>query len=261
MTGLYVLTSPRRTADDPWDYVRAVISAAKEENLPCAKHLIVDGTADEARTVAALAPGWAVLRYDRPDGQWLGGNKWPYWRLLEIANQLTGAGDDALTLEDDLEFAPNSLTRMLLFPVPEDVSVVQFFSGFLFKQAQMPPGLWRTPAPVQGCQALKYSKKALDLLVKWKESDVEWQKFNASDDALGLAQERLRLRFAHHLPDVIQHIGNVSAVAHGMLRQAGIDDKIEADRCDKTLSDRTSANYVGKHFDCLRLFSRHDLYL
>jgi hypothetical protein len=260
VNGIYVLTSPRKTAD-PFSYVRAVVAAAVAEEIPNPKHIIVDGTEDDASSLAAIAPGWTVHRYERPAGQWLGGNKWPYWRLLEIAAKTTEPGDEALTLEDDLEFAPNALTRMLLLPTPADVAMLQFFSGFVFTQPKMHPGIWRSPASVQGCQAIKFPRATLELLCRWKNEDAEWQKYNESDVALGLAQQRLRLRLAHHLPDVVQHIGDVSAVSHGITVEAGITDELQIDASNHTLAGRTSANYVGAHFDCLRLFARHDLYL
>lgn len=261
MTGLFVLTSPRKT-DDPWHYVRAVFAAAELEKTPNPKWLVVDGTTDDVEQLSQIAgPSWGVVRYERPAGQWLGGNKWPYWRMIELAHELTPPGDEALLLEDDLEFAPNALMRMLLLRNPRDVNVVQFFNGFLFRQPKMHPGLWRVPAPVQGCQALKFSRETLELLVRWAKKDDEWQKYNESDVALGLAQERLLLRFASHLPDVVQHIGNVSAVSHGMMAEAGINGAVELATADRSLSERTSVNYVGPHFDCMRLFVRNDFFL
>ncbi len=264
MTDLFVLTSPRKTGDDPWRYVRAVIKQVEEEKIGNEnhQHLVVDGSLGDELALRSIAgPTWYVYRYDRPEGQWLGGNKWPYWYLLQIAASFAHRdGDAAVVLEDDLEFAPNSLRRMLLFPIPNDVNVVQFFSAFLFRQKKMPIGLWRTPAPVAGCQALKFSAATLQVLCRWKSEDAEWQKYNESDVALGLAQQRLGIRFAHHLPDVIQHIGDISAVNHGMLLEAGIKSGDELYAADRTLAERTSMNYVGPHFDCMRLFGRDELY-
>lgn len=260
MTGVFVLTSPRRM-EDPWHYARGVIAAAAEERTLNPLWFVVDGTQDDVQQLLAIAPGWGVVRYERPEGQWLGGNKWPYWRLLQLAYEVTPAGDDALLLEDDLEFAPNALLRMLSLPVPRDVNAILFFNGFLFRQKQTHPGLWRTPAPVQGCQAIKFTRPTLELLTRWAANDYEWQKYNESDVALGVVQQRLRMRFASHLPDVVQHIGNVSAVQHGMIEQAQITDGETLSAADVSLRDRTSLNYVGPHFDCLRLFNAHDLYL
>jgi len=261
VTGLYVLTSPRKTGDDPWRYPRAVIQAAADERIQNPRFFVVDGDDDQAAQLRAIAgPLWNVVRYSRPPGQWLGGNKWPYWRLIETALTASNVGDGAVLLEDDLEFAPNALRRMLLFEVPPDVDAVSFFSGFLFRQAQMPIGLWRTPAPIAGCQAIKYPFQTLALLVRWAKEDFEWQKFNESDVALGLTQERLRLRFAHHMPDPVQHVGSVSLVSHGMATEAGIVAPDQLAALDHTLASRQSMNYVGPHFDCLRLFGRDDVY-
>ena len=260
MTGVFVLTSPRKMPD-PWHYVRAVIAAAATERTLNPLWFVVDGTQADVEQLAELAPGWGVVRYERPEGQWLGGNKWPYWRMLQLAHEITPPGDDALLLEDDLEFPPNALLRMLTLPVPRDVNAILFFNGFLFRQKQTHPGLWRTPAPVQGCQAIKFTRPTLELLTRWATDDDEWQKYNESDVALGVVQQRLRLRFASHLPDVVQHIGNVSAVQHGMIQEAGITDGETLSAADVSIRDRTSVNYVGLHFDCLRLFNCHDFYL
>ncbi len=259
MTGLFVLTSPRKM-DDRWHYVREIVHQAQVEKLDNPKWMVVDGTPEDLVELQALAPAWNICRHDRPIGQWLGGNKWPYWRLLELAKEETRDLDEALLLEDDLTFPINALTRMVTLRNPRDVDVMQFFSGFLFKERQTFPGLWRTPAPVQGCQALKYSAAALARLVDWSKNP-EWQKFNESDVALGLAQQRLGLRFANHLPDIVQHAGDVSRVSQGMLVEAGIDDQATKDIASKSLAGRTSATYVGDNFDCMRLFCRHDLFL
>lgn len=259
MTGIYVLTSPRKMSDR-WAYVKTVIAQAKIEQIDNPKWLVVDGTPEDLVELQEIADGWNICHYQRPAGQWLGGNKWPYWRLLQLANEETSHLDEALTLEDDLTFPINALTRMVTLRNPRDVDVMQFFSGFLFTQKETHPGLWRTPAPVQGCQALKYSAAALDRVVQWSKHP-EWQKYNESDVALGLAQTRLGLRFANHLPDIVQHAGAVSHVSQGMLVEAGITDQLTRDVATKSLAGRTSATYPGDAFDCMRLFGRHDLYL
>jgi hypothetical protein len=259
VTGLFVLTSPRKM-EDRWKYVRAVVAQAVREKLDTFKWLLVDGSAEDAIELQTVAPGWNVFQFQRPDGMWLGGNKWPYWRLLQLAEEETEDLDEALVLEDDLTFPINALTRMITLRNPRDVDVMQFFSGFLFKDKETYPGLWRTPAPVQGCQALKYSVDALRRLVAWA-GNPEWQKFNESDVALGLAQTRLGLRFANHLPDIVQHAGDVSHVGQGMLVEAGITDEATKEIATKSLAGRTSATYPGDNFDCMRLFNRHDLYL
>ena len=259
MTGLYVLTSPRKT-DDPWQYVRAVVDQAAREKVDSLKTIVVDGSQDDKAELLAIAPDWNVVRFERPLGTWLGGNKWPYWELLNIANDNTADRDEALLLEDDIVFCINALTRMLTLRNPRDVDVMQFFSGFIFRDKETFPGLWRTPAPVLGCQALKYSSACLRRLIDWQKNP-EWQKYNESDVALGLAQTRLGLRFANHLPDIVQHVGDASAVSEGMIVEAGIDDDVTKGAAKKSLLGRVSVTFPNHPFDAMRLFARHDLYL
>jgi predicted amidohydrolase YtcJ len=138
---------------------------------------------------------------------------------------------------------------------------VQFFSAWLFgiAVAEPTPGLWRTPATVQGCQAIKFPARTLKKLVAWARLP-EWQKFNESDVALGLAQQRMSMRIANHMPDIVQHTGHVSVVSHGMLEEAGITDEFTRNLASASLPGRVSANFPGKHFDAMKLFSRHDLF-
>lgn len=265
MTGIYVLTMKRPTGDDPWFYVRAVIEAAAVEETENPKHFVVDGSEEDCAELAALAPGWTVHRYAKPEartgGVWLSGNKWPYWRLLEIALAQTAPGDDAVTMEDDLRFAVNALQRMTSFPVPKDVHAVQFYSGFLFRRPDAYPGLWRTPATVLGCQAIKYTRATLQILCDFAANDLQWQKFNESDFALGVCQERFGLRIANHLPCVVQHVGNVSAVSHELAREAGIVDGAGRKTCDTSLGEgRVSLNFAGERFDVMRLYACHHRY-
>lgn len=261
MTGIYLLTSPRRT-EDRWQYIRKVIAhIASEELRPGPRHIVVDGTFDDTLELCAIAPPpWEVTRYERPSATWLGGNKWPYWKLLEVALERTPEGGDALVLEDDITFCVNAVRRMLLLDVPVDVDWIQFFSAWLFPTPKAHPGFWRTPAPMQGCQALKFPRATLARLVEWSKADLEWQKFNESDVAMGLAQSRLGLRVANHLPDLVQHEGEISAVSAGMMIEAGITQDLEQSAAyDDSLKGRVSVNFSPK-LDAMKLFARHDLY-
>lgn len=257
MTGLYVLTMKRNT-DDPWHYVRAVIGQALLEEIENPKHFVVDGSADDCAELAAIAPDWTVHRYEKPiargGGVWISGNKWPYWELLGVA--LAG-GDDAVVMEDDLKFARNALRRMILFRNPRDVSATQFYSGFVFREKLTNEhlGLWRTPHVILGCQAIKYTAATLQILVDWAKGP-EWQMYNEADFALGICQERLGLRIANHLPCIVQHVGDVSAVSHELAAEAGIVDGPGLKTCDTSLGEgRVSRNYAGDAFDCMRLFA------
>jgi hypothetical protein len=262
MTGIYVLTCRRKTEGDPWRYLRAAIKQAEGEEIDHPLHVIVDGTDDDCAEVQAVAPGWIVHRFDRgPNGNrspitGIHGNKWPYWHMLKVATETTLPGDEAILLEDDLQFGVNALTRMLTFRVPANVDILQFFSGFLFKTPNAWPGLWRSPAPFLGCQAVKFPRRTLVALTEWG-TDPEWQKYNDADMAIGLAQERLSLRIAHHIPDIVQHIGDISAVEHMKADGAGINEGPGRQFCDTSLGmGRTSVNFTGE-FDCMRLFAYH----
>lgn len=257
MTGIYVMTSPR-PGEDRWLYFRPLVAAIKREGWEDGLYVLVDGTEEDAAEVAELAPGWMVHRHAKRPDIWLGGNKWPYWRLLELARETTPALGDAVLLEDDIELCRNAIGRMALFPIPRDVDGVHFFNGFYFRGEKTHPGLWRTPAGVMGCQAIKFPRRTLDRLVEWKSAE-EWQKHNESDVALGLAQARLGLRFGCHMPDIVQHVGAVSLVSHGMMEQADIPKEGRGD-ADRTLGGRVSINYPGPRYDAMGLFAVHDLY-
>ncbi len=259
--GVFVLTSPRKT-EDPWQYIKALTKHVATEDFPGPKWIVVDGTPEQAAELAGVVTGaWAIERFARPEGMWLGGNKWPYWKLLELALDQVGADGEASVLEDDIEFCLNALTRMSLFPIPPDVDLAQFFSAWVFGVglAEPTPGLWRTPTPLAGCQAIKFPARTLKKLVAWGKVP-EWQKYNESDVALGLAIQRLSMRIGTHMPDIVQHVGDVSVVAHGMLSEAGVTDELTRAVADRSLGGRISINFPGKHFDAMKLFSRHDLY-
>jgi hypothetical protein len=258
VTGIYVLTSPRKTAD-PWEYLLGVVDHINGEQLTNPKCIVVDGTDDDVVELTRLAPGWIVKRYVRPgSGTWLGGNKWPYWHLLRWARDC-GGDDDALVLEDDVVFCVNAVRRMLLLEIPPDVDWLQFFSAWMFTAPNAHPGLWRSPALVQGCQALKFPARTLEKLIAWEEHDPEFQKYNESDVALGLAQQRLGLRCGNHMPDLVQHVGQSSNVSHGMHKEAGIDGSSPAAIANHSLVGRVSVNF-SRQFDAMKLFARHDLY-
>jgi len=257
VTGVYVMTSPR-PGDDRWLYFRPLVEAIKREDPPNPLYVVVDGTEEDAAELAELAPGWMVHRHQREPGNWLGGNKWPYWKILELARDTSGPFGDAVILEDDVELCRNAVARMTLLPVPRDLDGIHFFNGFYFRGERVHPGLWRTPAAVMGCQAIKFTRRCLERLVDWR-TKPEWQKFNESDNAIGLAQARLGLKFGCHMPDIVQHVGAVSVVSHGMFAEAGVPEDGRRD-ADRTLGGRVSVNYPGARFDAMSLFSAHELY-
>lgn len=270
---IFVLTSPRATTD-PFAYLRAMVDQINHEGVSCEKHVVVDSVeqlAFEDLVAEDRFASWTLHRHERAANAFKGGNKLPYWHLLELALE-TGAGD-VVALEDDLELCTNACTRMLSFPVPADVAWTQFFSAWTFRDERVAgidplrtwkahPGLWRPPSMLQGCQAIKFPRRTLKELVAWRRYDEHWQMYNESDVSLGLAQQRLGMRGSCHQPDLVQHIGDSSLVAHGMLDEAGITDAAALERgyADASLGGRRSATYPGKGFDAMRLYARNDFY-
>ena len=268
---IFVLTSPRATAK-PFEYFLRLVDQVEHENPACERHAVVDAEQLVFEDLAGELEGkpWTLHRFERPAGAFKGGNKLPYWHLLELALETAG---DVIALEDDLELCTNALTRMLTFPVPNDVAWVQFFSAWTFRDERTRSGealrtwkahagLWRPPSLLQGCQAIKFPHRTLEQLVAWRHRDEHWQLYNESDVSLGLAQQRLGMRGSCHQPDLVQHVGDSSAVAHGVLDEAGITDAAAAERgyADGSLGGRRSETYPGKSFDAMRLYARNDFY-
>jgi hypothetical protein len=265
MTNVFVLTTARPT-DRPFDYLEQLLFDIDAEELPdeCQKVILVDGTPDELEELRELVRDlhregrkWECILFEKPAGATLGGNKLAYWRLLELALE---RGEDALLLEDDLVSCANATTRAILFPIPSDVDIVQVYSGFSIKHPHTEAGLWRSPALFAGCQAVKYPLRTLRKLVAWARLD-EWNKYTASDQAIGLARSRLGLRLAHHVPDLYQHAGFESAVDAGMVIEGGITDELSVAAMKDSVTDRrSSATWPGRTFDAMRLFARHEAF-
>lgn len=264
MTNVLILTTTRATAR-PFEYLEALLADIDEEQLPddIRKFIVLDGTPAELEQLRAVVAElhtegrpWEIVLYEKSHDAYLGGNKPAYWHVLELALTL---GDDALVLEDDLESCNNATTRAVLFPVPSDVDIVQFYSGFSIMHPKTDAGLWRSPAKFAGTQSVKYPLRTLERLVEWKKAS-EFLKYTGSDQAIGLARSRLGLRLAHHVPDVYQHAGARSAVDAGTVLEAGITDGETLARLEHSLIGRTSVTWPGRSFDAMRLFACHELY-
>lgn len=253
------MTSPRGTAK-PFELLERTVAAVDAEDLEDVRKTIVfDGDAEAflaASDLIGTGADWAWCRFEKDPTTWIGGNKATYFHILGLAARLEL---DALIVEDDLIPSRNAYTRALLFPVPSDVAFVQFFSGFTLRNKDMEPGLWRTPATVQGTQAIKFPLRTLRALTDWQKNDPEFLKYRGSDDALELARRRLALRPACHCPDIFEHDGLVSAVSEGMMLEGGITDVPDEARA-LHLSNRQSKTWPGPTFDAIRLFARHDLF-
>jgi len=234
LPNVFVLTCKREASEEPWPYLHETLRQINAENVPgLQRHLVVDG-----EEIPALDPGWTLSRFTEPHFK---GNKYAYWHVFKLAVDL---GGDALILEDDLELCKNAVRRMTSFAIPDDVDWVQFFAPHVLRVEKSIVGLWRPPPTyIQFAQAMLYPARTLRKLVTWSR-EREWQKFNESDRALGLATERLGLRYAVHAPDLVQHVGAVS--------QASGNDTL----CDW----RTSKTYPGRDFDAMALYGADQLF-
>jgi hypothetical protein len=238
MTNLFILTCARLRLEDPWQYIRQLIPQIEAEKAPLANFGIVcDGLYHGPRPA-----GWLIHEYDKPPGTLPGGNKLPYWHLLDKGHEL---GGDLIALEDDLLLSANAVRRMAAFLVPRDLTWVQFFSPQTFRDMHPYPGLWRPPRGSSlFLQAAKYPSWGLQRLVDWRR-DPRFEQYQVSDQSLFLASRCLELSYGAHCPDLVQHLGEASEVTPGA-----------------TLSPdwRMSQCWGGTQFDSLSLFTRDDLY-
>jgi hypothetical protein len=244
VSSLFVMTCPRpvdpNTADDkPWPYVGATLDAIDREAVPVAAQvLFIDGT----ETPPEVKPEWEIVHWQRRHMA-LRGNKLPYFALLE--NAFARGHDQVLVFEDDLVFSENAVRRMVTLPVPTDCAFLQFFSPHLLPAAFMQPGIWRPPlGSVKFCQAIKYTRPTLARLIDWAENDREFGKFVQSDQALNCAVYRLQLRYGVHCPDLVDHVGEISAATPGDM----IDDE------ERGAQRRRSSCFGDVGFDALRLY-------
>lgn len=242
MTAIYVLTCARPVDDgeNPWPYVYDTCAGIAGEGLDVPHVLFVDGARPPGELQGQAneeGPLWQVFEWERPHMA-LKGNKLPYFAVLEHA--FDSGFEDVVIFEDDVRFCANAVRRMVTFPIPRDVALVQFFAPHVNIAPYVFPGLWRAPSTsFQFCQAVKYKRATLAKLVEWSGS-FEFGKFTASDQAVNLALERLGLRYAVHTPDLVDHVGDVSTV--------------DEDNTIGPTSGRVSKNFPDPKFDALRLF-------
>jgi len=206
VTAIYVLTCPRAGAE-PWPYVVDTVAAIDAEQLPVDQVLFVDGSSSPVLP-ASSRERWSVMSWLRPPTG-PAGNKAPYWALL--ADAVQHGYDDVVVFEDDLEFCPNAVRRMVSLPVPSDVACVQFFAPHLFPAPETKPGLWRPPLDFQFCQAVKFPSRTMRALVDWQP----FGDFHAADEAINWAFKELGGGGGGHVPELVQHVGAVSAASFG----------------------------------------------
>lgn len=206
-----VLTCARPEDGEPFRYFDATVAQLEEQRagVDVEMHVVCDVTrADVAPT---LPEGWELHKFARPAGTFQG-NKLAYWHALRIA--LTRNADAALIFEDDVDFAINALRRMVSFPIPRDLSFVMFYCPAVFQNPRVFPGLWRTPTPVIGTQAIKFSRDALRSLDEFSRLHA-FQAHTASDEMLEGARAMLGMKYGAHCPEIVQHVGDESAVDFG----------------------------------------------
>jgi hypothetical protein len=241
VTALVVLTCAR-DGEQPFVYLDDTlrqIEAERAAGVDVVEPTIVcDHTASDNRPDIPI--GWTLESFGRPPGT-LRGNKWAYWAALATAER--AGTDDALILEDDLEFAPNALRRMALFPVPADLAFVMFFAPAILQAPKMFPGLYRVPAPVICCQAIKYSRAGLRRLLDW-QSSLGFEAFVESDQSLDRARAELALKYGAHCPELVQHVGATSVANPG----EGLE------------YDFRRAKTFARRLDSMALFARDELY-
>ena len=171
---IILLTCPRFDAENHWPYVGSTLEQIDREALPGVRRTVL---VDRCKRLqpdpdeepidwmptpleAAAARGWYVDYFDEPHFR---GNKWAYWRALEIG---AAAGEDLIIFEDDLALCRNAVRRMWTFPVPGDLAMVTFFSPRVLQAPNAIPGLWRPPRFTYFTQAIKFSASTLGQLIE-----------------------------------------------------------------------------------------------
>lgn len=245
-TAIYVLTCPRPVeveGANPWPYVEETLRQIVAEDVSSPHVLFVDGKRPDFVLPGDEQDGeepalrWMVAEWERPHMS-LRGNKLPYWALLRHA--LEAGFEEIVVFEDDLQFCANAVRRMVTFPVPRDLALVQFFAPNINIAAHMHPGLWRVPqTSYEFMQAVKLPRRTIHALVDWSTT-FEFNKFVEADMAMNLALQRLGLRWGVHTPDLVQHIGENSAADPG----ASV----------RPTSGRVAQCFPDPGFDALRLY-------
>jgi hypothetical protein len=241
---LIVLTCPRDD-DEPFAYLAALSRQLEAEDVTF--EVLVDISDVELERRAALSPRnllpatTGLRHFERAPtvAGALKGNKLAYWGAVELGHHF---GGDVVILEDDIALCGNAARRMLTFPVPPDLALVQFFSPDFLPAARSFPGLWRPPAAdFTFTQAVKFPRRTIEKLVAWKD-DPRFLQFASSDQAVALWLRTSGLRFGVHAPELVQHVGEISAIQ------------------EQSLSWRIAKTWPGFDFDAMRLYARDELY-
>jgi hypothetical protein len=237
MTSLIVLTCPRE-GEKPFPYLQELAKQIDAEGITF--EVVIDASESDQPVETIVPATTGIRKFKRGDGA-LKGNKLPYWTCIALAHSF---GGDAIILEDDVELCGNAIRRMMTLPVPEDLALLQFFNPDLMPTEKTFPGLWRPPAvDLQFTQAIKFPQRTIEKLIVWRE-DPRFLQFTQSDRSLALALHALGLRFGVHAPELVQHVGEISAVEE--VRQLA--------------NWKSSKTWPGRGFDAMRLYGRDELY-
>ena len=241
MIPVVVLTCARPEEGEPFRFLARSLAQMEFERAGGAAFrpiVVCDNTRSDARPT--LPAGWELVSYTKPDGS-LPGNKLPYWEALRVA--LDAGGDGGIVFEDDVDLCGNALRRMCTFPIPSDLAFVMFYAPAVFQAAKVFPGLWRTPTAVIGTQAIKFTRDVLQRLWDFRTLD-HFMAYTASDQILDHARVLLRLKYGAHCPEIVQHVGDESAVDYG---------------ADLSNRWRHSVTFV-RQLDAMSLYSRDELF-
>lgn len=162
-----------------------------------------------------LPEGWTLVKTEESVGT--------LPSLKAIANIAKEKKSDLLMLEDDLILAPDAVSKMLSYEVPDNLAFVSFFD--FYTPAGHADGLeergFETGKPLQsGVQAVKFPLRSLEYL--WnpklpmlvtpvrKPGEKETGRLAALKYFFG--QLSPTKKFGMHFPHLVQHVDGISAV-------------------------------------------------
>lgn len=136
-------------------------------------------------------------------------NRWAMWKCFELAAH---TGEDLVVLEDDLQLCENTALVMERLPVPADCAFVTFFACH---GKNLNKGIHRQRMhSFCFAQALKFPARTVDEMhgaFAEMAGDPRWI---GSDDSLRVMGCKRRWLYGTHYPNLVQHVGDVSAVGN-----------------------------------------------
>jgi len=175
----------------------------------------------------AIPAGWGFTLIPREHAT---GNGHPYRKILEAAAR---AGEDLVLFEDDVHLVAGAIPYLEDFPVPADLAVVSFCQCLI--RHESPWGLYRAPGwAMRMTQCCKFSRAGLaTILDGWTEEESKQMNMAMSDAGIAFALGRAKKLWGMHIPDLANHIGEISTLTVG--------EPIDANRrCN---------NFYGASFD------------